>query len=669
MSEQRPTIYFDLDGTILDVKRRYYAVYSVIVSDLGLTPLALEDFWDRRRRGEPADQTIANVGETVRSKFRQRWLESIETHPYISMDELLPRAAETLTDLSKRFCLVLVTLRRERELLIEQLSTLKIEHFFDTIISPPDKRSISSKATLISQKVRPGSYPALVIGDSEADVSAAKKLGIRSVCVTSGIRERAFLEALDPDFIIGSIAEIPPLLQRADFISPIQCYKSYPALATSEPKGEQMNVLTYLMESRGIGNAARRLPTIAWRFGVSTSKMEKALQTYIQIAQAHNCRPTLAVTSVLLERYPKVFQWLNEQVELGVHGYVHTDYSLLDEKAQGEHMERSLQAFLALGIQPKGFRCPYLRWNEDSISVASKYGLTYGSNRSVVWDVVRPEKTDASAWEAYRKGLRLYGTDEVADYMSLPSRINGSLLDLPASMPDDEAMIDRLGLPVEKRVETWLASFQEAYKRGEMLVTILHHERVPYCAEALEAVLQASRQQQLPVFVASMGEIADWWNRRSSFKLNVERLTEASYRVLAPDDGDATILVSGVQTDPPSQPWDDRYRVAPPGNFTIPTKQAPVISLDEDSPVGLKAFLQEEGFVIWDGLQSGGYRLTGIETFSEKDKRKVLNTIETSGAPLVRLWRWPRLARSALSITGDIDAMTFVDFLRRPFEV
>jgi hypothetical protein len=94
-----------------------------------------------------------------------------------------------------------------------------------------------------------------------------------------------------------------------------------------------------------------------------------------------------------------------------------------------------------------------------------------------------------------------------------------------------------------------------------------------------------------------------------------------------------------------------------------------VISLDRASPTALKAFLKEEGFVVWDGADSGGFPLTGIKTFGEKDKRRVLETIEASGTPRVRLWRWPKLARCAMSVTGDIDAMTLVDFLRRPFEV
>ena len=62
-------------------------------------------------------------------------------------------------------------------------------------------------------------------------------------------------------------------------------------------------------------------------------------------------------------------------------------------------------------------------------------------------------------------------------------------------------------------------------------------------------------------------------------------------------------------------------------------------------------------------------RISGYTTFGESDKRALIDFIEGSDAPLVRLWRWPNGARCAMSVTGDVDAMTMLDFLRRPLEV
>jgi hypothetical protein len=59
----------------------------------------------------------------------------------------------------------------------------------------------------------------------------------------------------------------------------------------------------------------------------------------------------------------------------------------------------------------------------------------------------------------------------------------------------------------------------------------------------------------------------------------------------------------------------------------------------------------------------------GFQEFGETDKRPVIDAIELDPSPIVRLSRWPRGARCALSLTGDVDSMTLLDFVRRPLEV
>jgi len=432
-----------------------------------------------------------------------------------------------------------------------------------------------------------------------------------------------------------------------------------------------MNLLRYLMESRGPVNAARRLSVIGRRFGLSSARMDRALQDFSKIGQQYGCTPTLAVTAVLLERYPKVFQRLQETVELAVHGYVHTDYSRLDESAQAEHMERALKAFDGLGLSPEGFRCPYLRWNEDSFHVAGQFGLTYGSNRAFAWDVLQRESVGPRAWAAYEKGLRLYGAGEAVRGLSLPSRIDGTLLDIPASLPDDEAMVDRLGLRSSAQAAAiWTRMLEQVHGRGELLTLILHHERVAILRDALEAVLTSARGCQPPVWVAPLKEIARWWLERLSWRLQVQRREDGSYQVIAPEAPGATVVVRGVDTEPAAVPWFGSWQVVPASSFTIRSSRPPIVLPEEECSPALAAFLREEGFAVGeDAAGAEGLRIGGYASFGEGDKRTLIDFIEGSDAPLVRLWRWPHGARCAMSVTGDVDAMTMLDFLRRPLEV
>lgn len=431
-----------------------------------------------------------------------------------------------------------------------------------------------------------------------------------------------------------------------------------------------MNLIAYLLKSRGLVNSMQRLPTIVTRFGVSTAKMERALNGYVDIANSYGTVPTLAVTANLIERHPRVFERLSERgAELAIHGWVHTDYRALDADEQRAHIRRGLAAFAQRGIPVEGFRCPYVRWNEDSVTTAKELGLQYGSNRTVAWDVV-PANDGISprAMEAYRKGLSLYGSSEAASIVSLPSLVSG-LLDLPASLPDDEALVDRLRAAPERREQIWRDILDEVYTLGEMFVLILHHERLALCKSALEAVLTHTQGRQPHVWLASLGEISAWWQRRAEYRLQIERTDVGTYRVIAPDDPDVAVVVRGVDGGAALKPWFGDYQMARGSRFSIRSPKRPAISVDEGASPALVQFLQDEGYVVERGASDCSLRLGGWRSFEDTDKRAVVEVIDSSEAPLVRIWRWPRGARCAMSLTGDVDSMTIVDFIRRPLEV
>ena len=431
-----------------------------------------------------------------------------------------------------------------------------------------------------------------------------------------------------------------------------------------------MNILSYLMESRGPINAMHRLPKIAQRFGVSPAKIERALDKFVSISERYGCTPTLTVTAAVLARNARFFNKLQERAELAVHGYVHTDYSLLSEAEQAEHMERALAAFHHAGISPSGFRCPYFRWNVDSVKVAARAGLKYGSNGVVAWDVVPEESVQRQAWHAYQKGLRLYDAHWSAERLNLPWLVDGILLDIPASLPDDEAIVDRLGLGKTRgRDEIWPRMLERIYDEGELFTLSLHNERVPICAAGLDAVLERARRLSPPVWVAPMREIADWWQRRAQWRLSVNDCGDGTFRVIAPAEEDVTVLGRGLGGEAPGPHWFAGYRQLRAGTSLVHSEKPPVIEVEDRSSPALVSFLEGEGFAVTRTPGGGGVRIEGYESFGESDKRPVLDLVEGTSAPLVRLWRWPNGARAALAITGDIDSMTLIDFFRRPFEV
>ncbi len=51
----------------------------------------------------------------------------------------------------------------------------------------------------------------------------------------------------------------------------------------------------------------------------------------------------------------------------------------------------------------------------------------------------------------------------------------------------------------------------------------------------------------------------------------------------------------------------------------------------------------------------------------QNNERNILHFIEQSEFPTIRYWRWPYGAQNALVVTGDIDALTSIDFFLRLF--
>jgi len=211
--EPERTVYLDLDGTLFDIRSKYYTLYSRIVVELGAQSLSQVAYWALKRGAASPEVILSGLDAAGRDEYGRRWLAAIETPAFTGLDTLLPGARDALSDLRRRSSLVLATMRHDEAVLAADLARLGIQRFFSRIVTaagrPPGD---TAKGELIREHAPVSGVGAIVVGDSEADVQAARELGVRSVCVLTGIRDLAYLEALRPDFIIDSVAQLPALV-------------------------------------------------------------------------------------------------------------------------------------------------------------------------------------------------------------------------------------------------------------------------------------------------------------------------------------------------------------------------------------------------------------------------------------------------------------------------
>jgi peptidoglycan/xylan/chitin deacetylase (PgdA/CDA1 family) len=393
--------------------------------------------------------------------------------------------------------------------------------------------------------------------------------------------------------------------------------------------------------------------------------MVRRLDRFDAIAAAHGVRPTWPTTACVLERHPELLRRYAERgVELPLHGLVHGDHAAIDGPRQLATITRAIELFARSGLEPRGFRGPYLRYNDGTLDALRALGLRYHSSQAFVFPLAAGVP-DANAAAQYAFALRLYAAVDARTAAVRP-RLRDGLVDIPVAVPDDEILLDRLRLAGHALRAEWLSILELTFARGDLFTIQLHPERIGELAEALEATLDAARRREPAVWIARLDDIAEWWLRRSRFVLRVSDVGEGRCRVALAAEPGATLLVRGLEV--PAEPWCGRDRRSHAHAFEADTERLPIVGLSPRTPAAVARFLDEEGFATQTSDRReryGAYVDIGDEPWREAE---LLEAIDAAPGPLVRVSRWPDGARSALSVTGDIDALTLRDFVTRSWE-
>ena len=425
--------------------------------------------------------------------------------------------------------------------------------------------------------------------------------------------------------------------------------------------------LTQSVRAKGPLGMASRVGSIAARFGTTPKRMHRYLDAYVSITEEFGTRPTLPITAKVLERHPGLVRAYRDRgVEFAIHGLIHNDHSQFGLEEQRRSMAAAAAIFDAAGVPYCGFRAPYLRYNEATQDAARALGLRYHSSQAVEFAVMADANHSGHTSKPYQRALEYYRAADAASCVARPRSI-GELVDIPVALPDDEMMVDRLRLPDHEQEVAWLAILDSTYRRGDLFTIQLHPERIRRTATALRAVLGAATVRRPRIWLATLGEISSWWRSRQQTQLSVSSAGEGSFCVQLTGDPRATLVVrdlNGVRADP----WFGPEMTCPTRDFTIVSVRKPVVGVSERTPGVVVRFLREEGYPVefTDSAERvGAYVDVAGDEWGEI---RLLNRIDRAPGPLVRLWRWPEQARSALAVTGDIDSITLQDFGWRLWE-
>lgn len=197
------TIYFDLDGTLIDARRRLHQLYL----DLSGSKISFEDYWSHKRAQRSNDWLLEHVENFSPEKietFKSTWMNKIELKEYLDFDEPFPQTKEMLHRLSSSANLVLITGRQSLENLNWQLEKFEFSNVFIKVLNTANKISKEEKIQQYTKFFQPND---IIVGDTGIEVIAGKNLGIKTAVVLSGFRNKESLEKYQPDFVFPSIQQ------------------------------------------------------------------------------------------------------------------------------------------------------------------------------------------------------------------------------------------------------------------------------------------------------------------------------------------------------------------------------------------------------------------------------------------------------------------------------
>ena len=419
---------------------------------------------------------------------------------------------------------------------------------------------------------------------------------------------------------------------------------------------------------RGPKYITQRAVLLAGRYGISPAKAQNRVLEGVRWLADLGCFPTFPVPALVIRKNPQYFQKLQESgVELCVHGYSHVALAQYPPDEAAEQLERASDIFARHGIAARGLRCPYLSCNTELLEALPNRLFEYSSNLALDWNVV-PENQKHLPGEAIGAVLeRVYQPEASSQIVSAPF-IRAGMVEIPVSLPDDLELHDVLGLDPIGMSKIWSRVLEQTHIRAELFVLMYHPELMDHCQLPLTAIINRALALRPGVWMARLCDISTWWQEKAGFSVQV---LEAQENLTLTFDCTkrATILARGLDLGEPHSSWDGTYQWIKQQTLLIPRGIRPLLGVEPTIPEDIYSFLKNQGYIL-DTSPAGPectiFLKNGmLNRFN--NQVELVNLIEQMRVPLVKFGRWPNGAKSALSITGDLDSLSLMDYAERLF--
>lgn len=204
------TIWFDFDGTIVDIRKRFNSVHRKICTQIGIKPMSDENYWNCRCEGVPTIEILKKINSQnsyqVYIELRNKLLESEEC---LRLDSLRPNTDTTLKFLRKKYSLKILSGRSNHKNLIQQTEWLEIKKYFSDFHTVSPFGDWKEKSEVLSRLSKTGD---IMIGDTSKDILAGKSVNLQTIAIKGGMSTINIIETSIPNQIISDLSELTKIL-------------------------------------------------------------------------------------------------------------------------------------------------------------------------------------------------------------------------------------------------------------------------------------------------------------------------------------------------------------------------------------------------------------------------------------------------------------------------
>ena len=204
-------LLFDFDGTVADTLEVSHAILNDLAVEFRFRQLPKEELESARRMSTRAFIRHLGIRSWRVPSISRRGLQLL--HERIHLVEPVVGMPETLAELRVRGHRLGILTSNSEANVDAFLKRHSLPHFdFIRTSSKLFGKGREMKRLLKNEKLRPEEI--LYVGDETRDIEAARETGLRMAAVTWWYNSPAALEALHPDHLLSSPAELLDLLRK-----------------------------------------------------------------------------------------------------------------------------------------------------------------------------------------------------------------------------------------------------------------------------------------------------------------------------------------------------------------------------------------------------------------------------------------------------------------------